>query len=68
MNRRIVDVFLQDRLVASYPIVIDDDRPGLSSEDFVVEAKRRLRERAAGFDIALAKFVVRRMSYDREES
>jgi hypothetical protein len=60
MSRRIVDVFLHDRLIASYPIVIDDGRPGLSSEDFVEEVRRRLRDRDPGFDVATAKFIVRR--------
>ena len=60
MDRRIVDVFLHDKLIASYPIIIDDDRPGPSSEDFADEVKRRMRERDPGFDVALAKFIVRR--------
>ncbi|MBN9089308.1 MAG: hypothetical protein J0J01_20560 [Reyranella sp.] len=62
MNRRIVDVFLQDRLIASYPIVIEDGRTNVSSEDFIDKMKQRMRERDSSFDVALAKFVVRRTS------
>jgi|KBSSwiStaDraftv2_1062776.scaffolds.fasta_scaffold4299179_2 hypothetical protein len=60
MDRRIVDVFLHDKLIASYPIIIGDGRPGLSSEGFADEVKRRMRERDPGFAVALAKFIVRR--------
>lgn len=60
MNRRIIDVFLHDRLVASYPVVINDGRTALSSEDFVEELKEQLRQRVPGFDVVLARFVVRR--------
>lgn len=62
MNRRIVDVFLQDRLIASYPIVIEDGRTNVSSEDFIDKMKQRMRERDSSFDVALAKFVVRHTS------
>ena len=60
MERRIVDVFLRDRLVASYPVVIDDRRMALSDRDFVEHIKRRLRRRDPPFNVSAAKFIVRR--------
>jgi hypothetical protein len=59
MDRRIIDVFLHDKLIASYPIVIDDKRPVLSSSDFVEELKQQMRERNPDFDVSAARFVVR---------
>jgi hypothetical protein len=60
MERRIVDVFLQDRLVASYPVVLDDRRRPRSDRDFVDHIKRHLRRTGSAFDLSAAKFIVRR--------
>ncbi|MFO1159010.1 MAG: hypothetical protein U1E60_24375 [Reyranellaceae bacterium] len=59
MTKRIVDVFLQDRLVAAYPIVIALDRP-VVDDDFVEHAKARMRGGTYPEDeIARARFIVR---------
>jgi hypothetical protein len=59
MTRKIVDVFVRDRLVASYPVVLTLERR-VMDEDFVERVKEQMRagsQRAD--DVACARFVVR---------
>ena len=57
MGERIVDVFLKDALVASYPIV--SDMP-ISDRDFIDRAKECMRaDSYTADDIATAKFNLR---------
>jgi hypothetical protein len=59
MTKRIVEVFVQDRLVASYPIVLTLDRP-VVDEDFVERAKAQMNGGTYPPDeIARARFLVR---------
>jgi len=56
--RKTVDVFLKDRLVASYPVVVAEiDRP--ADDDYTASVKRHMRGLYDKGDIAVAKFVVR---------
>jgi hypothetical protein len=41
---KVVDVFLKDRLVASYPIVLDKLNAAMSEQDFIELARDCLRE------------------------
>ena len=57
MVERIVDVFLTDRLVASYPIISDVP---ISDRDFIDRAKECMRDdNYTADDIATAKFNLR---------
>jgi len=56
--KKTVDVFVKDRLVASYPVVVREiDRP--DDHDYTVEVKRYMRRYYADREIVAAKFVVR---------
>ncbi|WP_395711062.1 hypothetical protein [Reyranella sp.] len=64
MARKIVDVFLRDRLVASYPVVLTFDRRVID-EDFVDRVKEQMRVGSfSPDDVAGARFVVRSL-HDR---
>ena len=59
MIKRIVDVFIRDRLVASYAVVLAVSRPA-GDEDYVEQVRQRMA--AACYppeDISGARFVVR---------
>jgi len=59
MTRKIVDVFVRDKLVASYPVVLTLDRR-VMDEDFVERVKDHMlggSQRAD--DVACARYVVR---------
>lgn len=59
MAQKIVDVFLRDRLVASYPVVLTLDRP-VMDEDFVDRVKEQMRVGSfSPDDVDCARFVVR---------
>jgi hypothetical protein len=55
--RKTVDVFLKDRCVASYPVVVDFDRP--DDDDYTAEIKRYMRRYYSKREIVAAKFLVR---------
>jgi hypothetical protein len=55
--RKTVDVFLGDRLVASYPVVLETDNP--TDQDFVDHIRRYMRHHYSKEDIATARFAVR---------
>ena len=60
MAEKVVDVVLRDRLVASYPVVLDRLNAALSEQDFVGLARDSMRENGyTAEDIAEAKFSVR---------
>lgn len=56
--KKTVDVFLRDRLVASYPVVVGElDRP--MDDDYTSLVKSYMRRLYSGREIAAARFVVR---------
>ena len=56
--RKTVDVYLKDRLVASYPVVaMAIDRP--TDADFIERIKHQMRRYHRSEDIEAARFVVR---------
>jgi hypothetical protein len=55
--RKTVDVYVKDRLVASYPIVVKADRP--TDNDFIESSKQQMRRYYRSEDIQAARFVVR---------
>jgi hypothetical protein len=55
--RKTVDVFLEDCLVASYPVVLKVINP--TDEDFIARIRRYMRRHYSKEDIATAKFIVR---------
>ena len=56
--RKTVDVFLKDKLIASYPVVVE--RIGQpTDDDFIVRAKERMRSNYSVEDIQSARFLVR---------
>jgi hypothetical protein len=60
MAEKVVDVVLRDRLVASYPVVLDRLNAALSEQDFVGLARDSMRENGyTAEDVAEAKFSVR---------
>jgi hypothetical protein len=60
MAEKVVDVVLRDRLVASYPVVLDRLNAALSEQDFIGLARDFMRENGyTAEDIAEAKFSVR---------
>ena len=60
MAEKVVDVFLKDRLVASYPIVLDRLNVAMSEQDFIQLTRNSMREDGyPAEDIADAKFSVR---------
>ena len=54
--RKTVDVFLGDRLVASYPVVLETNT---SDQDFIEHVRRYMRRHYSKDEIAVARFVVR---------
>jgi hypothetical protein len=59
--KKTVDVFLKDRLVASYPVVVREiDRP--DDDDYTAEVKRYMHRHYSNREIVAAKFVVRSLS------
>jgi hypothetical protein len=60
MAEMVVDVFLKDRLVASYPVVLDRLDVAISEQDFIEIARDCMQENGyPAEDIAEAKFSVR---------
>jgi hypothetical protein len=60
MAEKVVDVVLRDKLVASYPVVLDRLNAAISEQDFIGLARHSMREDGyAAEDIAEAKFSVR---------
>jgi hypothetical protein len=56
--RKTVDVYLKDRLIASYPVVAKAvDRP--TDDEFVERIKQQMRSYHRSEDIQVARFVVR---------
>jgi hypothetical protein len=55
--RKTVDVFLGDRLVASYPVVLEADN--LTDQDFVEHIRRYMRDHYSKEEIAVARFAMR---------
>jgi hypothetical protein len=55
--RKTVDVFLRDRCIASYPVVVDVDRP--DDDDYTTEIKRYMNRHYSKREIVAAKFIVR---------
>jgi hypothetical protein len=59
MAEKVVDVFLKDRLVASYPIVLDRLNVAMSEQDFIELTRNSMLEDGyPAEDIADAKFSV----------
>jgi hypothetical protein len=55
--RKTVDVYLKDRLVASYPVLAKAaDRP--TDDDFVERIKQQMRAYYRSEDVQAARFVV----------
>ena len=58
--RKIVDVFLKDNLVASYPVLVTSPEEPLSDQHFIERVKEQMRAaHYAPEDIAVARFTVR---------
>ena len=58
--KKIVDVFIMDKLVASYPVVVTSPEEPLSEQHFIERAKEQmLAGNYALEDIAVARFTVR---------
>jgi nicotinamide riboside kinase len=56
--KKTVDLFIRDRLIASYPVVVTVvERP--TDEDYVDQGKRHMQRHHSRSDIQAAKFVVR---------
>ena len=56
--RKTVDVYLKDRLIASYPVMAKAaDRP--TDDEFVERIKQQMRSYDRNEDIQAARFVVR---------
>jgi hypothetical protein len=56
--RRLVDVFIGDKLRATYPVILDEPLTP-SDTDFVAFIRRRMPETYTPEEISAAKFVVR---------
>jgi hypothetical protein len=57
MAEKVADVFLRDKLVASYPVVLDMLNAAISEQDFIGLARNSMREDGYNAeDIAEAKF------------
>jgi hypothetical protein len=60
MEKKVVDVFLRDTLVASYSVALDTLNSAISEPDFIDLARDLMREDGyTAEDIAEAKFSVR---------
>ena len=58
--RKTVDVFLKDKLVASYPVVVEaTDRP--TDDAFIARVKEQMQSHYSGDEIQSARFLVRSM-------
>ena len=58
--RKIVDVFVRDKLVATYPVIVTMPEEPLSDQHFVERVKEQMRAgNYAPEDIAIARFTVR---------
>jgi hypothetical protein len=56
--RKTVDVFLQDKLVASYPVIVEGiDRP--TDDDFIARVKKQMESHYSSEDIQSARFLIR---------
>lgn len=58
MVEKIVDVFLQDKRVASYPVTWRDSKAPIPDSDFVERAKEAMMNDYPEEKVAAAKFVV----------
>jgi hypothetical protein len=60
MAEKVVDVFLRDKLMASYPVVLNMLNAAISEQDFIELARDSMREDGyTAEDIVEAKFGVR---------
>jgi hypothetical protein len=60
MAEKVVDVFLRDKLMASYPVVLNMLNAAISEQDFFELARDSMREDGyTAEDIVEAKFSVR---------
>lgn len=60
MAEKIVDVFVSDELLSSYPVALDVLRTGTFNADLIEQARVAMRKSGYAEDfIAAAKFVVR---------
>ena len=60
MTERVVDVFLKDELVSSYPVIRDTMNAQVLDRDFIDRVKECMREdKYTEEEIAAAKFSVR---------
>jgi hypothetical protein len=58
--RKIVDVFVKDKLGASYPVIVTMPEEPLSDQHFIERVKGQMRTgNYAPEDIAVARFTVR---------
>jgi hypothetical protein len=58
--KKIVDVFIKDKLVASYPVVVESPEEPLSDKHFIDRVKEQMRGgNYAPEDIVVARFTVR---------
>ena len=59
--RKFVDVFVRDRLVASYPVLLEEvDRP--DDEAFITKVRQQMKMGSySSEDLELARFLVRSM-------
>jgi hypothetical protein len=58
--KKIVDVFIRDKLVASYPVIVALPEEPLSDQHFIERVKEQMRAgNYAPEDIAVARFTVR---------
>jgi hypothetical protein len=56
--RKTVDIFLKDKLVASYPVVVEAiDRP--TDDAFIARVKEQMQNHYSNEDIQSARFLVR---------
>jgi hypothetical protein len=55
--RKTVDVFLGDRLVASYPVVLEGTNP--TDQDFIEHVRQYMRRHYRKEEIEVARFAVR---------
>jgi hypothetical protein len=55
--RKTVDVFLKDRCVASYPVIVEIDRP--DDDDYTAEIKRYMSRHYSKSVVVTARFIVR---------
>jgi hypothetical protein len=56
--RKTVDVFLKDKLVASYPVVVEA-MDGPTDDDFIARVKEQMQGHYSSDDIRSARFLVR---------